>query len=72
MQGEKKVFSDTIGLFIDKYKGFIDKKGRPNGHPLGSLANQGGANTMKNTLAGVKGAAMSPPQGYRGRAPTPT
>lgn len=63
MQGEIKVFIVIIGLSIDKYKGFIDKKGHPCGHPLVSLANQGGAKTMKNTLAGDVGAAMSPPQG---------
>lgn len=63
MQGKKKVFVDTIRLSIDKYWGFIVKKGHPSGHPGGSLANQGGAKTMKNTLAGDVGAAMSPPRG---------
>lgn len=63
MQGKIKMFSDRIRLYADKYKGFVDKKGHPSGHPLGSSANQGGAKTMKNTLAGDVGAAMSPPRG---------
>lgn len=64
------MFSDIIRLSIDKYRVFVDKKGHPSGHPLGSTANQGGAKTMKNTLAGDVGAAMSPPRGQRGRAPS--
>ena len=70
MQGKIEVFSDKMQLSIDKYRGFIDKNGHPAGHPSGSLANQGGAKTMKNTLAGDVGAAMSPPRGQRGRAPS--
>ena len=70
MQGKIKVFIGRIRLYVDKYNGFVDKKGHPNGHPLDSLANQGGAKTMKNTLAGDVGAAMSPPRGQRGRAPS--
>lgn len=70
MQGKNEVFSDRNRLSVDKYSGFIDKKGHPSGHPSGSLTNQGGAKTMKNTLAGDVGAAMSPPRGQRGRAPT--
>lgn len=50
--------------------GFVDKKWALKRAPTGSLANQGVAKTMKNTLAGDVGAAMSPPRGLRGRAPT--
>lgn len=47
MQGKIEVFSDKIGLSIDKYNGFVDKKRAPGWAPAGSSANQGGANTMK-------------------------
>lgn len=63
MQGKIKVFSDKIGLYIDKYKGFIDKNGHPAGHPQARRPLKAEPYTMKNTLAGDVGAVMSPPRG---------
>ena len=67
MQGKIKVFSDKIGLYIDKYKGFIDKNGHPSGHPRGCRPSKRSPMTMKNTPrgAGVQG------EGRRSHSPPP-
>lgn len=50
-------------MFIDKKRPFIERRGAL--RPI-----KAEPKTMKNTLAGDVGAAMSPPRGLRGRAPT--
>ena len=61
IQGKIEVFSDKIGLSIDKYPEFVDKKRAPGWAPAGSTANQGGAITMKTHRGGGRGEQSARP-----------
>lgn len=65
IQGKIEVFSDKIGLSIDKYNGFVDKKRAPSWAPAGQQTNQAQPyNYEKHTEGGGGaggGAALAQP-----------
>lgn len=62
MQEKISVFSDRIGLFVDKYDGFVDKKKAPNWAPTGLQTIQAQPKTMKTHRGGCRGEQRAPLQ----------
>ena len=69
MQGKNEVFSDKIGLSIDKYNGFVDKKRAPSWAPAGLTGQSRRSQYHEKHTSRGRGGGNEPPAGFTGQSP---